>query len=346
MANFDEAQLRQEYLDLQKQFEDINIYKRSDYPELAKRQKELADLIDLFDKHQVLQKSLKDAQVLSSDEDQNLANLAKSEVEEINGEIEKINQQINSYFNPDADIEKRNCILEIRAGVGGSEASLFAADLYRMYIKFAEKQKWRTELINQNPSDAGGFKEIITEITGRNAYKLLKHESGVHRVQRIPTTESQGRIHTSTVSVAIMPKIEEAELDIPASDIRVDTYRSSGPGGQSVNTTDSAVRVTHLPTGIIITCQDGKSQFKNKERAMNVLRTRLNQKHIEDQTKQASEERKQLIGQALRTEKIRTYNFPQDRLTDHRINLSLNNLSDILNGNLQTLVDKLQDHDF
>ena len=280
---------------------------------------------------------------ISLDADSSLAQLAQTEIEQISDELEELEKQLGTLLeDPDETDDISDCIMEIRAGVGGSESSLFTGDLYRMYLRYSEKQRWKTQIISQSPSEVGGFKEIIFEIHGRDSYKYLKFESGVHRVQRIPSTESQGRIHTSTASVAVMAKIAAQDLEIKAADLRIDTYRSSGHGGQSVNKTDSAVRVTHLPSGMIVTCQDEKSQFKNKEKALDVLRARLIAKQKAEQQETASSERQKLIGRAFRNEKIRTYNFPQDRLTDHRINFSINNLSSLLNGQLQPLIDKLE----
>ena len=345
MTDNSKVQLRLEYETLKKQLDDPQVYQRKDYPKIAKRFKELTAIVHLLDQKQNLQKQKKQAQDLSDNPDQALATLAKSEVEQINHQISEINEKLNQLTaSGQEQNDSRDCLVEIRAGVGGSEASLFAADLYRMYLRFSEKQNWRLELMSQNPSEIGGFKEIIFEIRGRNVYKSLKFESGVHRVQRVPTTESQGRIHTSTASVAVLPKTEPEELEIQTNDLRIDTYRSSGHGGQSVNKTDSAVRITHLPSGIIVTCQDEKSQFKNKEKAFSVLRARLSQKKREAEAEMVSSQRQKLIGRASRNEKIRTYNFPQDRLTDHRINFSLSNLPSILNGSLQPLIEKLNHH--
>ena len=338
-------QLRVEFQALKKELDDPNVYQKTNYPQLAKRFKELTAIVNLLDKEELLQKQKQQAEELTKNTDQTLSTLASSEVEQINEELASLAEQLKAILKPSTDEkDEKNCIVEIRAGVGGAEASLFAGDLYRMYLRFSEKQNWRIELINQSPSEAGGFKEIIFEIKGRNTYKLLKFESGVHRVQRIPTTESQGRIHTSTASVAILPRTEAEELEIKTNDLRIDTYRSSGHGGQSVNKTDSAVRITHLPSGIVVTCQDEKSQFKNKEKALDILRARLMQKQEEKKEEKTDSKRKQLIGKAFRNEKIRTYNFPQNRLTDHRINLSLSNLQSILNGNLKPLVEKLNQY--
>jgi peptide chain release factor 1 len=234
--------------------------------------------------------------------------------------------------------------LEIRAGTGGEEAGLFAADLFRMYAKYAEMSRWRVEVMSQNPTGLGGFKEIIALVEGKRVYSRLKYESGVHRVQRIPVTESSGRIHTSTVTVAVLPEADEVEVEINPNDLRIDVYRSSGPGGQSVNTTDSAVRITHLPTAMVVTCQDEKSQHKNKAKALKVLRARLLDQLMEEQRSEISEERKTQVGSGDRSERVRTYNFPQNRVTDHRLGLTLHRLDSILEGDLSELIDALNTH--
>lgn len=336
------SDLHDELKSLQKQLDDPKVYQKPEYPQLAKRHKELVKIISLLDKEQNLKEQKKQAQALTENSEADLAVLAQSEVEHLDEEIKKAQQSLKKLLNPAEDKDdQKDCLVEIRAGVGGSEASLFASDLYRMYLRFSEKQGWKVELVTQSSSDVGGLKEIILEISGSNIYKILKFESGVHRIQRIPVTESQGRIHTSTASVAVLPKAEAGELEILSNDLRIDTYRSSGHGGQSVNTTDSAVRITHLPTNIVVTCQDEKSQFKNKDKALNVLRARLLQKQEEEREEKNTSTRQKLIGKAFRNEKIRTYNFPQDRITDHRINFSLNNLSNVLDGNLLPLIDEL-----
>ena len=338
----DEEPLRQELDKLQKQLDDPRVYQRDDYPQIAKRHKELTVLVQLLKQRRHLSQQKQATEKLAQEEEATLAQLARNELEQIDDELAQIEQQLAALLREQGEVdEARDCIVEIRAGVGGSESSLFAADLYRMYTRYGEKRGWRMEIISRSPSEVGGFKEIIFEIRGRDAYSSLKFESGVHRVQRVPSTESQGRIHTSTASVAVLAKIAPGDLEIKPADLRIDTYRSGGHGGQSVNKTDSAVRITHLPTGMIVTCQNEKSQFKNKEQALSVLRARLLDKQQAEQEEATSSARKKLIGKAFRNEKIRTYNFPQDRLTDHRINLNLSKLPDILDGQLQPLIDNL-----
>ena len=342
----DEKLWRLELDELKKQLDDPQIYQREDYPQIAKRHKELAELVSLLNRRKHLDRQKRDTEKLVEEEEHTLAQLARSELEQIDDELAQIEQKLTDLLRTqEENDEAQDCIVEIRAGVGGSESSLFAADLYRMYVRYGEKQGWEMGIISQSPSEVGGFKEIIFEVSGDGAYPSLKFESGVHRVQRVPSTESQGRIHTSTASVAVLAKIAPADLEIQPADLRIDTYRSGGHGGQSVNKTDSAVRITHLPTGIIVTCQDEKSQFKNKERALSVLRARLLEKQKAERDEATSSTRKKLIGRAFRNEKIRTYNFPQDRLTDHRINLNLSKLPDIMDGQLQALIDQLATHE-
>ncbi|MCX6826238.1 MAG: peptide chain release factor 1 [candidate division Zixibacteria bacterium] len=284
-------------------------------------------------------------EIMNEPNDPDLLEMAKAELEMATGKLNELENRLNLLLAPRDPNDVKNAIVEIRAGTGGEEAAIFAADLYRMYARYAEKKKWRTELLSSNPTGLGGFKEIIFMVKGDSAYGHLKFESGVHRVQRVPQTESQGRIHTSAATVAVLQEAEEVDIKIEEKDLKVDVYRSSGPGGQSVNTTDSAVRITHIPTDTVVTCQDEKSQLKNKIKAMQVLRARLLDRLIEEKNKEIAQERKAMVGTGDRSAKIRTYNFPQSRVTDHRIGLTLHRLDDILQGNIDDLIDALEKDD-
>ena len=336
-----EQTLRSELAELQKVFEDPAIFSSKDYPGLAKREKHLQQAVSLIDDIKALKKQVVEASELSLTDDE-LGILARHELENLHLKINEAESGLHETLTPKDPNDERDIVMEIRAAAGGDEASLFAADLYRMYARWSERHNYKTELVYESPSEVGGFKEITFEVHGDDIYKQLKFEGGVHRVQRVPTTESQGRIHTSTATVAVLPEAEESDVIIDPKDLRIDVYRSSGHGGQSVNTTDSAVRITHLPTGIVVTCQDEKSQLKNKDKAMGVLRSRLLAIRIQEDQKQLSDQRKILIGSGDRAEKIRTYNFPQDRITDHRIGYSRSNVPGALNGEIDDLIERLQ----
>jgi len=319
----------------------------SDQKRLHKIAKEHADLrkiVDLYRKLKRLEAEIEENRHLLSEEDEELQKLAEEEINYLIQERERVEGELRNFLLPKDPNDERNILIEIRAGTGGDEAGLFAADIFRMYAKFAEMNGWKVDILSRNFTGVGGFKEIIALIEGDNVYSMLKFESGVHRVQRIPETESQGRIHTSAVTVAVLPEAEEIEVEVDPDDLRIDVFRSSGPGGQSVNTTDSAVRIRHIPTGLVVTCQDEKSQHKNKAKAMKVLRAKLLDKFERAQQKEMSQKRRDLVGSGDRSERIRTYNFPQGRVTDHRVGLTLYKLDEILEGHIEELISSLNAH--
>jgi peptide chain release factor 1 len=319
------------------------IAKQSEFQKVAKELGEISKPLQLYQQYkQIIEDMAKDEVILQDEtEDKELRELARQELEELELKKKELDKQIRLLLNPKDPKDNKNIILEIRAGTGGEEAALFAADLFRMYSKYAEKERWRVQVIDAHPTGMGGFKEIIATIEGKGVYSKLKYERGTHRVQRIPVTEASGRIHTSAVTVAVLPEAEEIEVEINPDDIRVDVFRSSGPGGQSVNTTDSAVRITHIPTGLVVSCQDEKSQHKNKAKALKVLRARLLDKLEQEQQEKISQDRKNQVGSGDRSERIRTYNFPQNRVTDHRIGLTLYKLDSIMEGELDELLEAM-----
>ena len=314
------------------------------YQKYIKEHSNLSPIITTFRKYKSIQEEIDNNLSLLDDPDPEMKKLAREEIESLRETLSQQEKELKLLLIPRDPNDEKNIILEIRAGTGGEEAALFAADLFRMYSRYAELKGWKTEILSQNNTGMGGFKEVIMLIEGQNAYSCLKHESGVHRVQRVPETETQGRVHTSAVTVAVLPEAEEVDVEISPEDLRIDVFRASGRGGQHVNVTDSAVRITHLPTGLVVSCQDEKSQHNNKTKAMKVLRSRLLDMQQAEQQSKISEERRNMVGSGDRSEKIKTYNFPQGRVTDHRIGLTLYRLEAILQGELNMILDPLITH--
>jgi peptide chain release factor 1 len=317
----------------------------SKYQKTAKAHSELSEIVEKYREYKDLQKGIEESKAMVADEaDAELRAYAQEELARLQERVTATENEFKILLVPKDPNDEKNVVLEIRAGTGGDEATLFAAEMFRMYTRYAESQRWKVEVLSTSASGVGGLKEVIAIIEGRGVYSRMKYESGVHRVQRVPETEQQGRVHTSAVTVAVLPEVEDVDIKIEAKDLRIDTFCSSGPGGQSVNTTYSAVRITHLPTNTVVSCQDEKSQIKNREKGMRVLRARLYEMEMEKQQQALAKERKAQVGSGDRSEKIRTYNFPQNRVTDHRIGLTLHQLGDVMDGKLGAIIDSLVTH--
>ena len=338
--------------ELEKKYEELNknlsnpkiIANQSKFQECAKMHSDISKTVLKYKEYKGIIKEIEEnSKLFLEEKDLEFKKLISEELENLKEKKINLEIELKEIMFPKDPHDKKNCIVEVRAGAGGDEAALFAGDLFRMYSRFAENNEWKTDVMSSNPTGIGGFKEIIFSIIGKEVYGKLKHESGVHRVQRVPITESSGRIHTSTVTVAILPEAEEVELEISPNDLKIDRFRSTGPGGQSVNTTDSAIRITHVPTGMVVTCQDEKSQHKNKDKALKILRARLLDKAEREKHEDLAKKRKNQVGTGDRSERIRTYNFPQNRITDHRIGLNLHNLEKVLEGYLNDLVVNLSE---
>ena len=336
--------LKKEHTDLKNEIYDPSkMSDRNYYRKISKRFKEIEEVLDLYNKIRELEKTINDnTKFIKKESDLELIELAKEEIKETQEEYDNELQKLQELLTPKDPNDEKDVIIEIRAGTGGEESALFVADLYRMYSYYADKKGWKHTVLSSNPTGVGGFKEIIFSLTGENVYGTMRFESGVHRVQRVPETESQGRIHTSAISVVVLPEADEVDVEINEKDLKIDVYRSTGHGGQSVNTTDSAVRITHIPSGLVVTCQDEKSQLKNKNKAMKVLRSRLLDIELVKQEREIARSRKSQVGSGDRSAKIRTYNFPQSRVTDHRINLTSYKLNSIMVGELNEFIEALK----
>ena len=337
-------QLRERYDELNKLIMDPDLPKdQKRYREVMQEHASLTETMQVYDEYRELLESIEETkQLLEAEEDSSMREMARDELGELEQRRAEPEKRLRHLLVPKDPLDAKNAIMEIRAGTGGEEAALFAADLYRMYQRLAEARKWKVEVMNSNPTEIGGYKEVVFSVSGKSVFGDLKYESGVHRVQRVPETESGGRIHTSAVTVAVLPEAEESDVAVNQEDLRIDVYRSSGPGGQSVNTTDSAVRITHVPTGLVVTCQDEKSQLKNKAKALRVLKARLYEMEERRRQEEEAAARKSQIGSGDRSERIRTYNFPQNRFTDHRINLTLYRLDSIMQGEIDEAIETLK----
>ena len=336
------ADIERRYIELSDKINDPEVINNNEeWRKLMKEHSDITPIIEKYKEYKETKQAIDDAKEMLNESDEEMRQLAKEELSEATERFEKIKEEIKILLIPKDPNDEKNVIVEIRGGAGGDEANIFAGDLYRMYTRYAERQRWKTEIMSSTPSDMGGFKEISFMIIGNGAYSRLKYESGVHRVQRVPDTESSGRIHTSTVTVAVLPEVEDIDFKLDVNEVKFDVFRASGNGGQCVNTTDSAVRATHIPTGLVVSCQDEKSQLKNKEKALKVLASRLYDMELEKQHAEVSAERKSQVGRGNRNERIRTYNFPQGRVTDHRVGLTLHRLDSIIDGDLNEIMDTL-----
>jgi peptide chain release factor 1 len=342
-AQIEEAERRFNTLEFELSKQEV-IQQQGLYQKYLREHVNLRPIVGTFQKYKLTKEKIEDTQSLLNDPDREIRELAQTEIADLKDILAKLEREMRLLLFPEDPKDEKNCILEIRAGTGGEEAALFVTDLFRMYGHYLEGKGWKMDILSQSLTGLGGFKEIIALVEGKGAYSQLRHESGVHRVQRIPETESKGRIHTSAVTVAVLPEAKEVDVTIDPNDLRIDVFRSSGPGGQSVNTTDSAVRITHIPTGLVVSCQDERSQHKNKAKAMKILRSRLLHRQEEEQRAQLSEDRKNMVGKGDRSEKIRTYNFVQNRVTDHRIGFTIYRLEEVLHGELDLIFQPLLAH--
>jgi len=339
----DEIEAR--FADLERQMADPAIIADADtYRKVARTRSELEPVVEKYREYKQIQHNIEDARPMLAESDAELRDMARDEISRLEPELARIEHELKVLLLPKDPNDEKNVVLEIRAGTGGDEATLFAAEMFRLYSRYAEDRRWRVEVTSSSESSVGGLKEVIALISGDKVYSRLKYESGVHRVQRVPETEQQGRVHTSAITVAVLPEADEIDVKVDPKDIRIDTFCSSGPGGQSVNTTYSAVRITHLPTGLVVSCQDEKSQIKNRAKAERVLRSRLYEMELEKQQQQIGAERRSMVGTGDRSEKIRTYNFPQNRVTDHRIGLTMHQLDQVMEGRLQPIIDALTEY--